>query len=194
MKENFFSMKRRYADCAAYLKESKPFIKIAMAIFALTFLIGFIFPVFFVEEISSFIEEMISSLEGLSGPQIISFIFLNNLQASFFAMIAGLGLAILPVTVAVVNGYLLGFVSKAAIQSEGIFILWRLLPHGIFELPAIFLSIGIGIKLGTDLFKKTKKRSTKENIIQAIWFFALVILPLLVLAAIIEGALISITG
>ena len=52
----------------------------------------------------------------------------------------------------VFNGYVLGFVAELAVKSPknplGILILWKLVPHGIFELPAILISIGLGIKLG----------------------------------------------
>ena len=48
--------------------------------------IGFVFPVFFVDEIALFIDEMVASLHGLSGLEIVSFIFFNNVQASFFAV------------------------------------------------------------------------------------------------------------
>jgi len=37
---------------------------------------------------------------------------------------------------------------------EGYGILWRLVPHGIFELPAVFISLGLGIKLGTFIFRE----------------------------------------
>ena len=69
--------------------------------------------------------------------------------------------------------------------------MWRLLPHGIFELPAIILSIGIGLKLGVEIWKKDSWNVLKRNIIESLRFFIFIIMPLLVIAAIIEGLLIS---
>ena len=68
-----------------------------------------------------------------------------------------------------------------------------LVPHGIFELPAILFSIGIGFKIGIDLFSR-KKGNLKYNLREALRFFIYIILPLLIIAAIIEGALISLSN
>ena len=35
--------------------------------------------------------------------------------------------------------------------------LFRLLPHGIFELPAIFISLGLGLRFGMFIFQKEKE-------------------------------------
>jgi stage II sporulation protein M len=60
--------------------------------------------------------------------------------------------AITPLVVLVVNGYVLGFVANKSVGSQGILVLWRLMPHGIFEIPAIIISIAVGIRLGMFLF------------------------------------------
>ena len=77
---------------------------------------------------------------------------------------------------------------------HSIFILWRLLPHGIFELPAVIISIGIGIKIGLDIWKKDAKQRLKRNFKEAIRLFIFVILPLLLIAGIIEGVLVRFLG
>jgi stage II sporulation protein M len=158
----------------------------------LTFLIGFVFPIFFADEIVAFINELIASLEGLSAVELIGFIFWNNLKASFFAIVLGITFGILPLVILVVNGYLLGFVSRLAVNERGILTMWQLLPHGVFELPAIILSIGIGFKIGVDIVKGSGK--LKYNFVEGLRFFVFVILPLLVIAAVIEGLLIWLVG
>lgn len=192
--ENESFLKRNYSLCKKFLEESRTQIKIALGIFLITFLIGFIFPIFFNEEIKLFVEEMLESFKSMGTTELILFIFLNNLKASFFAMVLGIGLAIFPVITAIINGYLLGFISRVAVKSEGISVLWRIIPHGIFELPAILFSIGIGIKIGTDILKKTNKKNIKENFKEALRFFIFVIIPLLLIAGIIEGILIKLFG
>jgi len=42
------------------------------------------------------------------------------------------------------------------VQTDGFLSLWRLLPHGIFELPAVFISLGMGLKIGMFIFQKKK--------------------------------------
>jgi stage II sporulation protein M len=163
----------------------------ALGFFMLTFLIGFAFPIFFADEIIAFVNELIASLEGMSVVELIGFIFWNNLKASFFAIILGITLGILPLVMLVTNGYLLGFVSREAVAQNGLFVMWRLLPHGIFELPAVILSIGIGLKIGAGMLGKDVKKKLKYNFKEGLRFFVFVILPLLLIAGIIEGVLIG---
>jgi stage II sporulation protein M len=128
----------------------------------------------------------------MSQPELTSFIFRNNLQSSFFGMIFGVVFGIFPIITIIANGYLLGYVASVAVNAEGILSLWRILPHGIFELPAIFISLGLGLKLGTFIFQKEKIKSLKKNLIKSVKTFILIIIPLLIVAAIIESALIFI--
>jgi len=72
--------------------------------------------------------------------------------------------------------------------------MWRLVPHGIFELPAIFISLGIGLKFGTFIFQKNKSESFRRYLWNSLQLFVLIIMPLLIAAAIIEGALITFAG
>src|SRR3989344_2332310 len=101
---------------------------------------------------------------------------------------------ILPLLSIIANGYLVGFVSSMAVQEAGFNSLWRLFPHGIFELPAVFISFGLGIKFGTFIFKKNKKDAFKEYLINCLRVFIFVIIPLLIIAAIIESSLIIFLG
>jgi stage II sporulation protein M len=80
------------------------------------------------------------------------------------------------------------------VYEEGILVLWRLLPHGIFELPALFLSAGLGLRLGTFIFRKNKLKSLKNYLFESLRVFLFIIFPFLLIAAIIEGILISFFG
>jgi stage II sporulation protein M len=188
-------MKRRvgffadnYKKCWDFLNECRWYVVFAVGVFALLFLIGFAFPVFFREDILVFLEEIIGIIEGKGLFEITWMIFSNNMKASFIAFVSGILLGIFPLVTAVVNGYLLGFVAREVVVEEGIFVLWRLLPHGIFELPAVFFSIGVGLKIGADLIKGNKK--LKYNFKEGLRFFVFVVFPLLLVAGVIEGFLI----
>ena len=187
-------IKDNYKKCFTFFKESTPHIKFATILFFGIALIGFIFPIFFREQIFEIMRQMIEQLEGVLGLDLVKAIFLNNIKASFLSMILGIGVAIFPISAAITNGYLLGFVSREVIKTESPLILLNLIPHGIFEIPAILLSIGIGIKLGTDIFKKNAMKITKKNIKESLRFFVFVIFPLILLAAIIEGILITLAA
>ncbi|MEX0932724.1 MAG: stage II sporulation protein M [Candidatus Pacearchaeota archaeon] len=228
IKENFFSSWK-------FIKKCKNFIYISILIFLLFAFFGFFVPA--PEEISQkifeFIEELLRRTEGLSQIGLIAYIFFNNLQSSFFGMFFGVFLGIFPIINAILNGYLVGFVASLAVEQEGIWILWRLVPHGVFELPAIFISLGLGLRIGVlsiswfiikpikfywkenklilllfilfylpalivnlildKKFRKSMKKNYpdfKNNLKKAILAFAFVVLPLLIIAAIIEGILI----
>lgn len=187
-----FSLKREYQKSWNYIRESKKFILIVLGIFLISALIGFFAPTpeFISKQITEFIKEILLKTEGMSQSQLISFIFLNNIQSSFFGMVFGIFLGIFPAISAIANGYLLGFVANFAIQEDGIFSLWRIFPHGIFELPAIFISFALGLRLGASIFSRKKFRKFNENFISSLKTFILIIIPLLIIAAIIEGTLI----
>ena len=156
-------------------------------------MIGFFAPVSedLAKIILEFIEKLLEQTKDMSQGELIGFIFVNNLQSSFFGLLLGTILGIFPVFAAIINGYVLGFVGAMSIESEGVFILGRLLPHGIFELPAIFISLGLGLKLGSFIFQKEKKKFFKKYFWNSLRVFLFVVLPLLIIAAIIEGILIS---
>jgi len=114
--------------------------------------------------------------------------FTNNLYVGFLSIIFGVFLGIFPIMTAVFNGIIIGYVMNIAVSSEGFIILWKLLPHGIFELPAIFISMALGLKIFSSVFYG--KRVLKNNFKRSLLVFVLVVTPLLILAALIEGFLI----
>ncbi len=192
-KKRGFDLKKEYGECWGYIKDSKKFIYAILVIFFGFAIIGFFVPApdYLIEQIMKFIEELLKRTEGLSAGQLIRFIFFNNVQSSFFGMIFGVVLGIFPVLAAISNGYLLGFVSAFSVSSQGVLSLWKLLPHGIFELPAIFISLGLGLKLGSFIFQKKKFEMFKKNLMNSLRVFLLVIIPLLIFAGIIEGLFIA---
>lgn len=179
-----------------YLKKTKNYAWFSLILFFGVGIFGYLFPGFFEEQILKIIAELIEKTEGLSGLQLIKFIFINNLKSGFFAMIFGIFLGIVPFIVAIMNGYVLGFVANKIISVEGVLVLWRLLPHGIFEIPAIMISIGLGLRLGLFLFISKNKnwKEFKKWLVDSLRVFVFIVVPLLVLAAMIEGALISFLG
>ena len=189
-KKSFWSV--HYKSCWEFLRESRDYVLVSLGVFCMFFIIGFGLPIFFREQIFTMIEELIAQFMGLGVFETIGLIFLNNIQASFFSIVLGVGIGLFPLFALIFNGYLLGFVARFAVEEGGILVLWRLIPHGIFELPAIILSIGIGFKIGVDIVKGSGK--LKYNFVEGLRFFVFVILPLLVIAAVIEGLLIWLVG
>ncbi|PIO07865.1 hypothetical protein COU59_02630 [Candidatus Pacearchaeota archaeon CG10_big_fil_rev_8_21_14_0_10_34_12] len=192
--ENF--LKKNYSESWNYIKDSRKFIYSIFWIFVLFIVLALVIPIptSLENQLRNFIEQLLMQTEGLSWFGLIKFIFLNNVQSSFSGMIFGAVLGIFSVLTAIVNGYIIGFVSLIVVREAGISVLWKLLPHGIFELPALFISLGLGLKMGTFIFQKKKVESFKNYLINSLKVFAFVVIPLLVVAAIIEGTLIFFVG
>jgi len=184
-KKDKFSLKDQYKKSWNYFLSTKKFILMMVLLFFLFVLVGAFVPVssFILEQISKFIEELLLKTTGLSQLELIQFILINNLQVSFLAIILGIFFGIFPVLFAISNGYLLGVVSLEAVREKGFMILLNLLPHGIFELPAIFISLGLGLFLGyhSILFLYNFIRYHKKNL--PIWLsvFLLILFPILFL-------------
>jgi len=226
-RKNF--LEENYRGSWQYLKESRIFIYAAVFFFFFFILIGAFVPAPEIIEarIFEFIEELLQKTEGMSHLELVRFLFLNNAQSAFFSMISGIVLGIFSLMAIIVNGYLLGFVAIRAVNAEGIITLWRLFPHGIFELPALFISVGLGLKLGfpfiyryanyfykkrnylallsliffllpsillTLIFNKKLRKIQLMGLNNRFWnslrVFVFIVIPLLIIAALIEGSLI----
>jgi stage II sporulation protein M len=90
----------------------------------------------------------------------------------------------------VVNGAALGVVLSLSTQSRGLWVsLMSVLPHGVLELPAVFLGTAIGIMMGASVARKLFAKSDVRIAIElgrAFKFFCSVIVPLLFVAALVE--------
>jgi stage II sporulation protein M len=192
MKKKGFNLIDEYKKSWNYIRESKKFIYSIIAIFFIFAVVGFLFPVpdILYDEILKLLKEILEETENLSQLELIWFIISNNIQSSFLGILFGFIYGIFPLIIAIANGYILGFVSSMSVSESGFFSLWKILPHGIFELSAIFISLGLGLKFGTFIFQKNKSKSFKNYLINSIKVFLLIVVPLLILAGIIEGALI----
>ncbi|MCD6204008.1 MAG: stage II sporulation protein M [Methanophagales archaeon] len=114
-------------------------------------------------------------------------IFLNNAFTCFIDILSGPLAGIVPLFSAFVNGGLVGWF----VQQEGGIVLVAIIPHGIFEIPAFLISAAIGLRLGREVFRSRGERDLGGEMKMGLWVFLTLILPLLVIAAIIESALIT---
>ncbi len=157
MKVNFFS--ENYRLSWSFLKKIKWFIFFCLFLFAILSVSGYYFPSLFQEQITKIIEQLIKQTEGLNSFEMVLFILGNNIRSSFFSFIFGIGFIIVPLSTIIVNGFILGFAANKAVSSEGFIILWKLFPNGIFEIPAVMISVALGIRIGTFfIFIKNKTK------------------------------------
>lgn len=158
------------------------------------FLAGIIFGAIFAQkfplETQKLLEEIFKNFSFLSSRSLISqiiFIFRFNLFRAFLVFISGFLFFLFPFFAPFFNGYLLGMILAIFPLSVSKLII-SILPHGIFELPALFLSSSLGAKAGSLILKKIlKKQVVLTREIKSLFIIFLKTVPaLLFFAAILE--------
>jgi len=136
------------------------------------------------------LEEFARFLSSLPQPAVLMVILTKNVSALLISLALSPMFCLAPVLALTVNGWLLGLVSNTVIQEKSLgFLLAALLPHGIFELPALIMGEAVALSFGTAVilavFKKGRRNlllpSLKRNL-----RYLVIALVLLVPAAIIE--------
>ena len=117
----------------------------------------------------------------------------NNIRASALMAILGIiPFLFLPAIILGYNAVIIGIACAFSMaMGTGVsFLVLALLPHGIFEIPALILSAALGIYLCKELVKKLVGRSRLASFsgvfLSMLRFYLCVILPLLVEAALVE--------
>jgi len=184
------SVRDFYRESFSFIRESKKYIIIILALFFLFLVVGYFtaLPPEMENLIKEKLKEIAMLFEGLNLPQTIWMIFSNNIYVSFLSLFLGVLFGIFPIITSFSNGFIIGYVIQKAVAIDGIITIWKLFPHGIFELPAVIISMGIGLRLGSTLIFKIKK--LRSECLKALFVFLLIITPLLIIAAVIEGCLV----
>jgi len=192
-------IKNYYKQSWKFIKESRNYIYFISILFLIFTSFGFAYPVFFTDIIKNLIEDIAAKTSGLGFFELFLFIFQNNITTAFIGVISGVFLGILPLIFCFFNGYVLGFVMNKSSEVGFFGVLGRLLPHGIFELPALAISLGIGLRLGLVYFEKLKKKEKLGDKMvyvfkNTLMVFLLIVIPLLFIAAFIETCLMFVFG
>jgi len=182
----------------AYFQRLYPYLKITLVIFGSGIIIGFMIVSRFPglsDHLESSVVGFVKMFRGLSKLQLAAAIFLNNTLKTVLAILLGSFFGIIPVVFLLANGIALGVVFSTSAQSRGVWLsLLSIVPHGILELPAVFLGTSIGLMIGTHVMKRLFRPSATTlgaELACALRFFCTVILPLLFIAALIEAFLTS---
>jgi len=123
-------------------------------------------------------------------PLMSSYIMVNNISVSLRAFVWGITLGIGTIYILFMNGSLLGALTALVYLNGNPSNYWALiLPHGIIELTAIFISGGAGLMLAKGLLLPGQHTRFQSVIKQAKNSVSLVIgvIIMLVIAGIIEG-------
>jgi stage II sporulation protein M len=166
-------------------------IVIAVALFAVGIALGIADP----GNIGSLLSNEITSLEELGGILapftfgMFIFIFIKNVITLLFSFIFSPILAIIPVVTLLFNGWVLGLVSAVVTQQQSLgYVLAGILPHGVIELPALFIgeaaALSFGITAVIALFKKEKRGLFLPSLRQSLKYLTLAVILMLPAAAI----------
>jgi len=175
----------------------KPYILILALIFAASFLAGTVAPSPIRKQMIGVFQSVVGNYQGVAGGALFFNILVQNVMASIFVLISGAGLGIVPTFAICSNGFGLGVLYRQAGEVSGYSkAVLKVLPYGVFEIPALLIAASYGLWLGMIVVRKMRGRGgplLKSHVEHAFRRYFAVVFPLLVIAAAIETALI-ITG
>ena len=182
----------------AYLKRLYPYLKTSLVIFGSGIVIGLMavshFP-FLAQHFESSVVGFVKIFHGLSKLELAAAIFLNNTLKTVLAILLGSLFGVIPAVFLLGNGIALGVIFSLSAQTRGLWLsLLSIVPHGLLELPAVFLGTSIGLMVGSRVMKQFFSRpetTIGSELVQGLRFFITVILPLLFIAALVEAFLTS---
>jgi len=182
----------------AYLKRLYPYLKTSLVIFGSGIVIGLMavshFPLL-AQHFETSVVGFVKNFRGLSKLELAAAIFLNNTLKTVLAILLGSLFGIIPAVFLLGNGIALGVIFSLSGQTRGLWLsLLSIVPHGLLELPAVFLGTSIGLMVGSRVMKqffRPPETTIGSELVQGLRFFITVILPLLFIAALVEAFLTS---
>ena len=179
-------------DFIRYVWGLRLYLVVIIAIFVAFYILGYfaamMMPGTGTYVVSDFKQE-VTPLKSMSPLGLMLGIFLNNALKCLLVIVLGLALGIAPALFMLANGLILGIVIGVTIRGTSLsYVLVGTIPHGVIEIPMVLISSAIGLKLGVDLMLKLfrKKVSIGKEIREGLTMYFVYIMPLLLLAAIIE--------
>jgi stage II sporulation protein M len=178
----------------AYLGRLRPYITASLLLFGAGIVIGLMvvshFPALadhFEETLATFVK----LFTGMSRFKLAAAIFFNNAFKTLLAILFGVLLGVIPGFFLLANGIALGVAWSVSSRARGAWLsLLSLLPHGVLELPAVFLGTSIGLMIGIQVLRRLIGKSEAKiggELLQGLRYFCTVIIPLLFIAALVEA-------
>lgn len=179
-------------EALEYLSYLKGYIVFVSLMFIISTLMGYWYSSLnpsFANQTSADMGELFAIIEALNPLAIMLIIFLNNSIKCLIALLFGIAFGLIPLVFVTYNGFLIGTIFLVIGRLEGLlYVLVAIVPHGVIELPMVFISAAIGIQLGHDLLNTLvgKKADIKKDFKKGTSFYVNWILPLLFFAAVVE--------
>jgi len=175
-----------------YLRSIRSQLLIIVLLFALSTASGYVYSSMYPESVAQSLEdvgELVDIIRDLSPIGIMLFIFFNNAIKCLLMLVLGIGFGLMPLVFIAYNGFIIGVVCHVFSAEDGFaYVLSAILPHGIIELPMVFISTAIGLKIGQETFRAASGRpaNIRDEFFRGVRFYFRWIMPLLFVAAAIE--------
>jgi uncharacterized membrane protein SpoIIM required for sporulation len=169
------------------LKDTKGYVYLAAAIFGAAAVGGAILSESLLAILGPF-KELAESISGKSPVVMVLMIFAQNSFSTLLSVWLGFLFCLVPLYTLILNGMVLGVLFSVT-ETNILLDLMFLLPHGVFELPAVFIATGLGIWRGVWFVRERGRNRERAHKAYRVYFR--VVLPLLLMAAVIEGLLIA---
>ena len=183
----------KIAEIKKYLNSLRFYILLSSLVFISGILFGYSFVHDFPEETQEIIEELkklFASGEEMTDFQIFLFILENNITKLLMVVLLGIFAGIIPLFSSFANGMILGIFACLFSESQSWeFFLVGILPHGVIEIPVLILATAIGMRIGKVALWRLfgGEVGIKKELAKALKFYMIVLVPLLILAAVIEA-------
>lgn len=192
-------LRSEYGQAFAYLKRIRRTLLLVTGAFFLTMALSWLyFMTAGRESMTALVRSIAQSLmdQGFldaQGSLLAGRIIFHNLRAMAVGVALGLvPVLFLPLVSLLMNAVIIGLMGAFSLAnglSIGLF-LAAIVPHGILELPAIFISLGLGMQLCLCLtrkvFRSPKSGPFMDTALDLLRTFVLVIVPLALAAGLVE--------
>ncbi|BBO89945.1 stage II sporulation protein M [Desulfosarcina ovata] len=179
-------LKREYARALATLYQARHGIAIVVVVYGAACAGGWKYA-----GALNFLHQTVSGLvdtfAAKRGMDFVFSLFMHNLVATYTTMCLLTLWGLVPLITAAANGLLLGWIVATAIGASIPDAAAMLVPHGLFEWPAMLISWGVSLWRGLGYRFNGLPGTYFDRWLTANRVFFLIVLPLLLVAAIIEG-------
>ncbi len=172
----------------------EPEVRRYLAAFALVFAVsvpaGALLRVPVLSDLAKSFAEMKADVGEMPGGTVFLLILLNSLFSSLLLLLTGLLAGVVPALSVAANGLFMGLIYRhvASTAGQGQAALF-LLPHGLFEVPALLVIASYGLWLGVGAvrrFRGREPRTIPDMLNLALRRYFTVVLPLLIAASAAE--------
>ncbi len=183
---------REYKDLREYIYNIRIYILVVMIVFVFSVVYGAMFVK--TAEGKDMAKDIVKNMpKAKSGEMMMAAIFESNIYNSALAVFGGVLLGIIPLYLAVVNGIAIGgLILYFGQVHRGVLMFISVLGiHGVLEFILMFISMGIGLRLGyvmlmTIFNKSFNIRLILEEFVCGVKVYVKWIVPLILMSAFIE--------